>query len=111
MPTFRKKNHPPQDLVTVYEATNLTRKETHIGSTDMLIHELIKTHRLRRPAAMRLDEFVDQHVGRADMRLLAREVRRLVDRHQVLGGMVLFPESGHSDTKSPQRYDTGERSQ
>lgn len=53
MPTFRNKNRPPQDLVTIYEAVNHTRKETHIGSTDMLINELIETHRRQSPETMR----------------------------------------------------------
>ena len=53
MPTFRDKNRPPQDLVTIYQALNHSLKETYIASTDMLIHELIEAHRAKPPQAIR----------------------------------------------------------
>lgn len=53
MPTFRDKQHAPQDLVTIYQAMNHSLKETYLASTDMLIHELIEAHRRQPPQPIR----------------------------------------------------------
>ena len=53
MPTFRNKDRPPQDLITIYRTVNHSLKESYIASTDLLIHELIEHHRQTPPEPIR----------------------------------------------------------